>query len=246
MQDGLTRNKQLFSWLCYEVPGGYNAPLGLLLCSFCTGIGLLVFTGRGGPLPRLRGAEPAGVALCYGNNNGGACAAGSARPLAPDVAPSSPRLFSRPARLSNKPSRPPLLLLIHSLAPASVSPTTSFSSSPSLPLPSYSCLLQPLLSVSGLSFCATMRAIQPKSPPNMPILPRNAIAGWTSPLRFAPAPLSAELLCISRSLRGHCFPSQQCGRGLDVGVEGKLLAPCPAGENSERGRSAKKGPDGAS
>lgn len=52
----------------------------------------------------LRGAQAAGVALCYGNNNGGACAAGSVHPLAPSVAQSSPWLFSCPARLCNQPS----------------------------------------------------------------------------------------------------------------------------------------------
>lgn len=54
----------------------------------------------------LRGVQAAGVALCYGNNNGGACAAGSAHPLAPSVAHSSPWLFSCPARLCNRPSLP--------------------------------------------------------------------------------------------------------------------------------------------
>lgn len=58
----------------------------------------------------LRGVRAAGVALCYGNNNGGDCAAGSAHPLAPNVAQSSPRLFSCPARLSSKPP----LLFTHS------------------------------------------------------------------------------------------------------------------------------------
>lgn len=195
----------------------------------------------------MRGAEAAGVALCYGNNNGGACAAGSVHPLAPDVAPSSPRLFSCPARLSNKPSRSTpsySLRHLHRLFPHS---SFSFShrvfqplsSSPSLRL-SRARFSSSLSSQFQPFFCATMRAIQPKSPLNMQILPRNAIAVWISPLRFTPA-LSPELLCISRSLRGHCFPSHQCGRGLDVGVEGKLLAPCPVGENRERGRSAKKG-----
>lgn len=54
----------------------------------------------------LRGVQAAGVALCYGNNNGGACAARSAHPLAPSVAQSSPWLFSCPARLCNRPSLP--------------------------------------------------------------------------------------------------------------------------------------------
>lgn len=54
----------------------------------------------------LHGVQAAGVALCYGNNNGRACKAGSIHPMAPNVAQSSPRLFSCPARLSNEPSLP--------------------------------------------------------------------------------------------------------------------------------------------
>lgn len=42
----------------------------------------------------LRGVWAAGLVLCYGNNNGGACAEGSVHPLAPNLAQSSPRLSS--------------------------------------------------------------------------------------------------------------------------------------------------------
>lgn len=98
----------------------YNAPLGLLQCF----VVLLQNTSHRCHPPCfrrtwrtaavLRGVQAASVALCYGNNNGGACAAGSVHPLAPNVAQSSPRLFSCPARLSNKPSLPSPS--IHSLA----------------------------------------------------------------------------------------------------------------------------------
>lgn len=72
----------------------------------------------------LRGVQAAGVALCYGNNNGGVCAAGSVHPLAPNVARSSPRLFSCPARLSNTPSPP---LSFYSLPRLLCPPHSSFS-----------------------------------------------------------------------------------------------------------------------
>ncbi len=107
----------------------------------------------------LRSPQAAGVALCYGNNNGGACAAGSVHPLAPNVAQSSPRVFSCSAGLSNKPSLPSRS--IHSLAvrvspsQAWVSPHNSlifFSVSPTFCAYTHaSCLflLQSLLSISS-------------------------------------------------------------------------------------------------
>lgn len=63
----------------------------------------------------LRGVEAAGVALCYGKNNGGACAAGSVHPLAPNVVQSSPRPFSYPTRL---PINPPSPLLLFTPSPS--------------------------------------------------------------------------------------------------------------------------------
>lgn len=73
----------------------------------------LVLVGGGG----LRGAQAAGVALCYGNNNGGACVAGSVHPLAPNVAQRAHPGFSaaRPGSPINPPfcslPRPPSLQL---------------------------------------------------------------------------------------------------------------------------------------
>lgn len=46
---------------------------------------------------------------------------------------------------------------------------------------------------------------------------------------------------MSRSLRGHCFPSPVCGRGLDVGVEGSRWPRARLEKNREWGRSAEKG-----
>lgn len=56
----------------------------------------------------MRGAQAAGMALCYGNNNGGACVMENVHPLAPNVAQSPPLLFSCPARLPHTP--PPVSL----------------------------------------------------------------------------------------------------------------------------------------
>lgn len=95
----------------------------------------------------LRRVEAAGVALCYGKNNGGACAAGSVHPLAPNVVQSSPRPFSCPARLPINPPSPPLL----------------FTPSPSLPPPHSSFTFSlhfsrfPLLYISP-TFCACTHA----------------------------------------------------------------------------------------
>lgn len=81
----------------------------------------------------LRGVQAAGVALCYGNNNGGACVAGSIHPLAPNVAQRAhPGLFSCPARLSNKPSL--LFTPSHAESQASVSSCIFLSFSTSLHL----------------------------------------------------------------------------------------------------------------
>lgn len=158
----------------------------------------------------LRGVQAAGVALCYGNNNGGACAAGSVHPLAPSMAQSSPWLFSCPARLSNKPPPSPLLLFtpatpvspllrLHSL------PTfLSFSSSPlSLPLSVPICmppvffLLQSLLSISSfllphkdIHSPMALRGRRTKHALKMQSLRRNATAVGISALRFAPALLA--------------------------------------------------------
>ena len=113
--------------------------------AFHGGVTLLVFVRRGGLLLCCVVFQAAGVALCYGNNNGGACAAGTVHPLAPNVAQSSPRLFSGPARLSNKKPSPPL----------------SFYSLPRLlclPLSGFTFCLRPsrflLLSISP-TFCAS-------------------------------------------------------------------------------------------
>lgn len=96
------------------------------------------------------------------------------------------------------------------------------------------CFFSPstLLSVSAFSFCATKTAIEPRWTKT---LRRNATTVWVSAPRFSP-----ELLCVSRSLRGHCFPSPVCGRGLDVGVEGSRWPRARLEKNREWGRSAKK------
>lgn len=120
----------------------------------------------------LRGVQAASVALCYGNNNGGACAAGSVHPVAPNVAQSSPRLFSCPARLSNKPSLPSpsihSLAFCVSLTRASLSACVSLIFFPlhllplSVPIP-----MPPVYFSSSLSsqfhpfFCPTKAAIHP-------------------------------------------------------------------------------------
>lgn len=216
------------------------------MCPFWTG--LLVFIGCGGPLlrcvvPSLLAwhsvmettmVEPVrrGAFTPWHQTWHRAHPGFSAAQLGSPINPPAPLLLIPSLTFT---ASPPLQLQF--LPPCLAAPLL-LSSSPSLPLSrvhfssSLSSQFQPF-------FCATMQAIQPKSPLNTQILPRNAIAVWISPLRFTPA-LSAELLCISHSLRGHCFPSHQCGRELDVGVEGKLLASCPVGENRERGRSAKK------
>lgn len=173
----------------------------------------------------LHGVQAAGVALCYGNNNGRACKAGSIHPMAPNVAQSSPRLFSCPARLSNEPSLPPptttLPLLSTSLP--SASPTLQFQFLPTFLLffylhASHLLLLQPLLSISSF--------LLPHKESHSPIalrgeqnvlwkckpLHRNAITVGICALRFFPA-LLLELLCVPGSLRGSLFSIALVGEG---------------------------------
>lgn len=96
----------------------------------------------------LRRVEAAGVALCYGKNNGGACAAGSVHPLAPNVVQSSPRPFSCPARLPINPPSPPLL----------------FTPSPSLPPPTQASL-SPYISLVFLSSTSHLLSVPVPMPP---------------------------------------------------------------------------------
>lgn len=147
----------------------------------------------------LRGVHAAGVALCYGNNNGGACAAGSVRPLAPNVAQRAHQGLSAAQRgfPINPPSYslPRLLRLQLQFHPAS---SLVFYSSPSLPLslsiaPVYS--PSPSLSLSSQFhsfFCPTKTAIHQwhlkankTSSENAKSLHRNAIAVGISALRVA-------------------------------------------------------------
>lgn len=98
----------------------------------------------------LRGVEAAGMALCYGKNNGGACAAGSVHPLAPNVVQSSPRPFSYPTRL---PINPPSPLFLFTPSP-SLSPPLKLHFLPTFL--SFSSPF-PLLSISP-TFCACSHA----------------------------------------------------------------------------------------
>lgn len=182
----------------------------------------------------LRGVQAAGVALCCGNNNGGACATGSFHPLAPNVAPSSPRLLSCPAKLSKKKKTSLVSPFIHSVP--SVSPIFQlqlfiiFFFSPSA-------LLSSVYFSSSISsqfhpfFCPHKDSHSPGAlrGEQKPPLHRNATAVGIAALRFS----LASYFVFSHSLRGHCFPSPLCGRGLDGGVEGELLARCPVGEDGD-------------
>lgn len=176
------------------------------------------------------------MALCYGKNNGGACAAGSVHPLAPNVVQSSPRPFSYPTRL---PINPPSPLFLFTPSPSLSPPLklhflpTFLSFSSPFHLSHFLCLYPCLLFISPpvsplnfiLSFAPQRQPFthgtqrRTKHPPKMQILHRNAIAVEISALKFSPALLARVTLC-SRSLKGHCFPSPLCGRGLDGGVEG--------------------------
>lgn len=98
-----------------------------------------------------------GVQCASGDNNGGACVAGSVPPLAPNTAESSPRLFSPPP--------PPLI------TSPSVSPCLQFRHVPVF-----------LLSCLSVSFCLqpTKAAIQPWrwwAGGKMPRLHRSSAAG---------------------------------------------------------------------
>lgn len=139
-QDRQTRNKQLFSRLHYEVSAGGGGVI-MRLQAFCytpswTSVGLLVVIGCGGPPPPLRCVVPSLLAWHSVMETTSNCAAGSVHPLAPDVAPSSPRLFSCPSSAFPITPPPAPLLLIRSLI---------FTASPASTPPS----LPPLLSVSA-------------------------------------------------------------------------------------------------
>lgn len=194
----------------------------------------------------LRGARAAGVALCYGNNNRGACVAGSVHPLAPNTAPISPWLFSCPSMLSNK-SLPPSLCShsVHSLAPC-ISPSQTFPTSFSFALLFLCLFTSPPVSPLNfiLSFAPQRRSFTPaswrrtKRSLEMQSAHRKCHCSRDFCLNIRS---SQELLCVSRSLRGQCFPLPLRGRGWDGGVEGSGWPPAQLEKKREWRWRAEKG-----
>lgn len=119
----------------------------------------------------LRGVQAPGMALCCGNNNGGACVAGSAHPLAPNMAERAHPGFS--AGQLSFPITPPFLFTPSmAMSPALVS---HFPTPPHLSHCShYFCLFLPL--VSPLSFIPSFFG-----PTKAAIHPRHLQADKTSP-----------------------------------------------------------------
>lgn len=130
----------------------------------------------------LRGARAAGVALCYGNNNRGACEAGSVHPLAPNMAPISPWLFSCPAILSNK--RLPPSLCFCSLPRSLRLPLTNFPTSFSLTPLSLPVYFSPSLSSQFHPFfCPTKTLIHPSPLEANKMFTENAKCAQKMPLQ---------------------------------------------------------------